>query len=191
MIEILVENPLLLLFLITAIGYPIGGSNRRRQSGVVAVLFVGLAVGAIDQRLQLPAIMFEFGLVTFMYTIGLSSGPGFFASLRRKGLRDDLFVFILLVLAAILALLLGQLLGLKPAVTAGLYAGSLTNTPVIASVIDTISRTAPADQVTALVQPAHDWLFRGLSCGCAPDNPVFSIFSSAGGMSIIARKRLV
>lgn len=148
MIEFLAEHQLVLLFLVIAIGYPLGQVKIAGASlGVAAVLFVGLAVGALDARLQLPTIMFEFGLVTFMYTIGLTSGPGFFASLRGKGVRDNLFVLATLAMAASLTLAAGKLLGLKDTVTAGLFAGSLTNTPALAGVLDTIQRTAPAAQV--------------------------------------------
>ena len=43
----------------------------------LAILFVGIAAGAIDERLVLPEVLTAFGLTIFVYTIGLSSGPGF------------------------------------------------------------------------------------------------------------------
>ena len=80
MIEILSENPLLLLFIVSAIGYAIGRIKIKGSSlGVAAVLFVGLAAGSLHPDLKLPDIVFELGLIIFVYTIGLSSGPGFFA----------------------------------------------------------------------------------------------------------------
>src|SRR5947199_365611 len=90
MIDFLRGQPLILLFLVAAIGYPlgllrIGGSSL----GIAAVLFVGLAFGALDSDLKLPEIVYQLGLVLFVYTIGLSSGPGFFRSLKRKGLRNN------------------------------------------------------------------------------------------------------
>lgn len=85
MIEFLVDNPLFLLFFIAAIGYPLGRIKIRGSSlGVAAVLFVGLAIGALDPNLKLPDVLYQLGLVVFVYTIGLSSGPGF---LRRCGAR--------------------------------------------------------------------------------------------------------
>lgn len=156
MIDLLAETPLLLLFLVAAIGYPLGRIKVAGVNlGVAAVLFVGLAVGALDPRLQLPTILFELGLMMFMYTIGLASGAGFFAALRRKGLRDNLLVLSMLVFAAALTALFARLLHLPATIATGLYTGSLTNTPALGAVIDTISRTAPPDQVETLVtEPA-------------------------------------
>lgn len=141
MIELLAGNPLLLLFVVSAIGYLIGRIQIGGISlGVAAVLFVGLAFGAIDQRLRLPDIIYLLGLVIFVYTIGLSSGPGFVASLRQRGLRNNLFIGGILVAAAGITLLIRWALGLNGAQAAGLYAGSLTNTPALAAVIEQLSR---------------------------------------------------
>ncbi|WP_287157936.1 aspartate:alanine exchanger family transporter [Chloroflexus sp.] len=147
MIDILANNPLLLLFTVSAIGYLIGRINIGGISlGVAAVLFVGLAFGALDQRLRLPDIIYLLGLVIFVYTIGLSSGPGFIASFRRRGLRNNLFVGGVIVVAAGIAVVLRMILGLNSAQTAGLFAGSLTNTPALAAVIEQLSQRG-ADEV--------------------------------------------
>lgn len=141
MIDILASNPLLLLFTVSAIGYLIGRIKIGGISlGVAAVLFVGLAFGAIDQRLRLPDIIYLLGLVIFVYTIGLSSGPGFVSSLRRRGLRNNLFIGGMIIVGAGIAALLRFLLELNDPQTAGLFAGSLTNTPALAAVIEQLSR---------------------------------------------------
>jgi putative transport protein len=145
MIQILLDNPMLLLFVVAAIGYPLGHIKIKGSSlGVAAVLFVGLAIGSLHPDLKLPEIIYVLGLVLFVYTIGLSSGPGFFASFRRKGLRDNLLVVGALLLAAALTGAAHFGLNLKPALTAGLFAGSLTNTPTLAGLLEQIKRTAPA-----------------------------------------------
>ena len=130
MIQLLIDNPLLLLFVVAAIGYPLGRIKIRGINlGVAAVLFAGLAIGALHPDLKLPEIIYLLGLVLFVHTVGLSSGPGFFASFRRKGLRDNLFVVGMLVFTAALAFAAHRLLHLKATLTAGMFAGSLTNTP--------------------------------------------------------------
>lgn len=145
MITLLVDNPLLLLFIVSSLGYLIGQIKVQGSSlGAAAVLFVGLAFGALDEAIELPDIVFLLGLVIFVYTIGLTSGPGFFASFRRKGLRDNLFAVVILLLAAGLTFLWARTLALPSPVAAGLYAGSLTNTPALAGLLDTINNTAPA-----------------------------------------------
>ncbi len=152
MIQLLIDNPLLLLFMVSAVGYLIGRIKVKGSSlGVAAVLFVGLAAGALHPDLKLPDIVFLFGLVIFVYTIGLSSGPGFFASFRRKGLRDNVFVVVMLLAATAVAVTAHFLLNFHPAVTAGLFAGSLTNTPALAGLLDTISQTAPPSELDHLL----------------------------------------
>jgi putative transport protein len=152
MLNLLIEEPLLLLFLVTSIGYAIGRIKIKGSSlGVAAVLFVGLFFGALSPEIALPAVVFELGLVIFVYTIGLSSGAGFFASFNRRGLRDNLFVLVMLSLAGIMTVTAHFLLDLKSTVTAGMFAGSLTNTPALAGLLDTIRNYAPADQLDAML----------------------------------------
>jgi putative transport protein len=104
MIAILRDNPLLLLFLVAAIGYPLGRIKIGGSSlGGATVLFVGLAFGALDPELKLPEIIYMLGLVLFVYTVGLASGSLFFQSLGKKGLRYNLLVLGGLGLAAVLA----------------------------------------------------------------------------------------
>jgi putative transport protein len=146
MIAILRENPLILLFVVAAIGYPLGRLRVGGSSlGVAAVLFVGLAIGSLDPQLKVPEILYQIGLAVFVYTIGLSSARGFIASFRRKGLRDNLLVGGMLIFAALLAAGLHFALGLKGTVTAGLFAGSLTNTPALAGVLEYVGGVAPED----------------------------------------------
>jgi len=156
LIEFLREQPLLLLFLVAAIGYPLGLVRLGGSSlGVAAVLFVGLAFGALDPDLKLPEVIYQLGLVLFVYTIGLSSGPGFFRALRRGGLRDNAFIAGMLLVAAALAVGLRLLFDLPVTQTAGLFAGSFTNTPALAGVIEALSHTTadPALRDTLLAEP--------------------------------------
>src|SRR5512140_2059331 len=106
MIELLRNDPLLLLFVVAAIGYLVGRIEIHGIGlGVAAVLFVGLILGGLDPELKLPEVFYQLGLVLFVYTVGLSSGPGFFASFRQKGFRNLLFVLGVLALAFGLAAL--------------------------------------------------------------------------------------
>ena len=56
--------------------------------GVAAVLFTGLVFGALNTDLKIPSIITNLGLVLFVYSIGLKSGPAFFKSYKKNGLRD-------------------------------------------------------------------------------------------------------
>ncbi|MCU0347620.1 MAG: hypothetical protein MUC59_11835 [Saprospiraceae bacterium] len=141
-IQLLLENKPLLLFLVIAIGYFIGRIKVAGFSfGVAAVLFVGLGFGALHPDMALPDIVYILGLVLFVYTIGLRSGPSFFASFKKSGLRDNLVVMGVLVVSAALTIALGKWMGLKSTLTAGLFCGSLTNTPALASVVDILKHS--------------------------------------------------
>jgi putative transport protein len=144
MIQLLADNPLLVLVMVAAIGYAVGQIRIGGAGlGIAAVLFVGLFFGALDPRLKLPDAFYLLGLVVFVYTVGLSSGPSFFQSLRRQGLRDNLLCVGMLTLGAGLLAALQRLLGLSPALVAGMFAGSFTNTPALAGVLDYIRGYAP------------------------------------------------
>lgn len=136
--SLLIENPLLLLFVVAAIGYPLGQIRVAGTSlGVGAVLFVGLAIGSLDPALKLPEIVYLLGLVLFVYTVGLSNGPSFFgALLRGRGLRVNAVVVLVLAVIAALVFAIHRLLGLSAPVAAGLFAGTLTNTPTLAAQIE-------------------------------------------------------
>lgn len=140
----LVQNPVLALFLVIALGYAFGRIKFGGFGlGIAAVLFVGLAFGAIFPGIEVPTIMVYFGLSLFVYSIGLASGPSFFNTIKRNGVRDVGFVVTMLALTAALTVGLHFLLGFDAQVTAGLYAGSTTNTPALAGLIDLITQKAP------------------------------------------------
>ncbi len=147
-IELLVAQPMLLLFVVLAVGYAAGRvSLWGVQLGIAAVLCAGLAAGALDPRLQLPEFVRSFGLVLFVYSIGISSGPGFVSSLRRRGLRDTAWTVTLLTIGAGVAATMGRALGLAPGITAGLFCGALTNTPALAAVLERLPSGADAPVV--------------------------------------------
>ncbi len=146
MIEIFKHNPLLLLFTVSAIGYWLGNVPiRGAKLGVAAVLFVGLAFGALDKDLEVPSILIVLGLSIFVYTIGLGSGPGFFSTFQRRGARDLWFVTAMLVVSAAITVGLHFLFGFDASTSAGLLAGSSTNTPSLAGLLDLIDQTQPAE----------------------------------------------
>lgn len=155
MIEAFKDNPLLLLFVVCAIGYWVGSIRIRGTSlGVAAVLFVGLGIGALDKDLMVPEIVIYLGLSIYVYTIGLSSGPGFFATFKRSGYRDIVFVVGMLMLSAAITVGLFYLFDLDAATAAGLFAGSTTNTSALAGLLDLIQRTASSQDLSAIAQNA-------------------------------------
>jgi len=141
--DLLAANPLVLLAILVAIGSAIGAVTLKRFAlGPAAVLFLALAVSAYDDRLKLPAVVGQFGLVLFAYAIGVSAGPSFFSALRTGG-RVLTAVVVLLLSGAAITLGVGHLLGLSGPVLSGVYAGSLTNTPALAASLAQLKSELP------------------------------------------------
>lgn len=103
--------------------------------GIGGVLFGGIAVGhfakqyGLEVNLHTLEFIREFGLILFVYTIGIQVGPGFFSSLRTSGLKLNAFAALLVVLGCIVAVVLHKLLGIPLPVILGTYSGAVTNTP--------------------------------------------------------------
>ncbi|MEZ7861640.1 MAG: putative transporter [Aeromonadaceae bacterium] len=125
-----------LLALVAVLGLWIG--NWRIYGvglGIGGVLFGGIAVGHFvgyfGGQLDMHTLHFiqEFGLILFVYTIGIQVGPGFFASLRTSGLKLNLFAALLVLLGFIVAFLIHKLFGVPLPVILGTYSGAVTNTP--------------------------------------------------------------
>lgn len=140
-------SPLMVLFGVAAIGYLVGKVRVFGFSfGIAAVLFAGLGVGWLLPDIALPEFVVQLGLVLFVYTLGLSSGPGFFAALKLKGLRDNALALAVVSGCFGLAALFSAAAGLQAAQAAGVFAGALTNTPALAGVVESLQRSGrPAD----------------------------------------------
>jgi len=144
--QLLIDHPILLLFVVASLGYLIGTFKILGSSlGVAAVLFVGLAFGAANPAFDIPDIVFILGLVLFVYSIGLSSGAAFFKSYKKNGIRDFLFIVASLILSGLMAVGLFFLFGFGADTITGIYAGSTTNTPALAGVIDYINTLGLSD----------------------------------------------
>jgi putative transport protein len=137
-LDLLAQNPLLLLFTVIGLGYLIGSINVfGLKLGVAAVLFVGMFFGALDHRLSLPEHIYVIGVVLFVYAIGLQSGHGFFASFRKRGLRFSCIAALILTVGAAGAVIIRHIMGLSAPSAAGLFCGALTSTPAMAAAVET------------------------------------------------------
>ena len=126
------------LALVAVVGLWIGNVKIRGVGfGIGGVLFGGIIVGHIvDQAgvaLSSPMLHFiqEFGLILFVYTIGIQVGPGFFASLRVSGLRLNLFAILIVILGGLVTAVLHKLFNIPLPVVLGIFSGAVTNTPAL------------------------------------------------------------
>lgn len=142
-LDLLVEEPLVLLFAVVALGSFLGSIRFGSFSfGSAAVLFAGLAASAYDPGLVIPHILGILGLAIFAYGIGISSGPQFFHVLRHYRAAVLLVVGVLLAAGGV-AVGVGSLLGLSGPIISGVYAGALTNTPALAAAIEALASNDP------------------------------------------------
>jgi putative transport protein len=131
-----VAGTLLTLSLVAAAGLALGRLSIRGISlGIAGVLFSGIAMGHLHRGIDHETLHFvrEFGLILFVYAIGMQVGPGFFASLRRQGLRLNLMALFIVVSGAGVALALHYGVGIPGPAAVGLFSGATTNTPSLAA----------------------------------------------------------
>lgn len=114
--------------------------------GVGGVLFSGLAAGHMGLAVDHHVLEFarEFGLILFVYTIGMQVGPGFVDSLRRRGLRLNTVAALIVVFGAGLAAAFHLFGGLPLATAVGIFSGATTNTPSLAAASQAFKEAAPA-----------------------------------------------
>ena len=125
-----------LLSLVSVIGLWIGHIKVKGVSlGIGGVLFGGIIVSHFMTQygvtLDPHTLHFiqEFGLILFVYTIGIQVGPGFFASLRHSGLKLNGFALMIVGLSGVLVILLHKLFDIPLPVILGIFSGAVTNTP--------------------------------------------------------------
>ncbi len=138
------------LFAILTIGAWIGQWSWRGISlGTAGVLFAALVFGHFG--LSIPKEVMDFGLILFVYSVGLTAGPSFFRTFRRRGMQFVVLAIVIVGSGALLTALAAYLLKLSPALAAGLYTGAMTCTPALASVLDSLHRIAPDEAALASV----------------------------------------
>ena len=144
-IQFLAANPLVLLFIVIGAGFLIGNISVAGFSlGPSAVLFTGIIFGAIDSRLKVPDLFYVLGLILFVYTIGLQSGPTFFSSFGRRALRANLLAAAVICFGALIVVAARYAGMFDGALAAGVFAGSLTNTPALAASIESLKHVTLA-----------------------------------------------
>ncbi|HKB00572.1 MAG TPA: TrkA C-terminal domain-containing protein [Gemmataceae bacterium] len=143
---VLEKQPLTALFLTIAIGYLVGQISVKGFSlGVGAVLFVALGMGWFAPKSAPVAMLGNFGLALFLYTVGIQYGKQFFAGLTSaNGLRANLIALVGVLSAGAVCLLFVAVMGLKVGYALGLFAGSGTSTPTLQAAIEAMGNDDPA-----------------------------------------------
>lgn len=136
-----VAQSVLVIAVVAVLGLALGSFKIKGIGlGIAGVLFSGLAVGHLGITISPPVMEFarEFGLILFVYTIGMQVGPGFFASLRRQGLPLNLMAAAIVVTGSFITIAISRLAGVPMAAAVGLFAGATTNTPSLGAAQEAI-----------------------------------------------------
>lgn len=132
---------LIVLFMAISVGFFVGRIKFGNVSlGVSAVMFVGLYLGHLGYSMNAELIPFirEFGLILFVYGIGIQVGPSFFSSFKKEGLIFNALGVGTVFLGGIITYLVHLLANIKIENAVGLMSGSVTNTPGLGAAKSTL-----------------------------------------------------
>lgn len=132
-----VESTLVYLCATAFLGLVLGKFNIKGiRLGIAGVLFMGIALAHFKSQLGYPPLngeilhfVKEFGLVLFVYSIGIDVGPRFLSSFKNDGMKLNMMVIATVLMGAIIVVILKYSFDFEPAVIVGLFSGAVTNTP--------------------------------------------------------------
>jgi len=151
-----VANTVIIYGLIIAAGIWMGKVRIYGISlGVTWVLFLGLLASYLGVHVtpETEDFLRDFGLILFVYSVGLQVGPGFFASLKKNALGNNLLAASIVITGILITILLKYLLHQPATVMAGLMSGAVTNTPGLAAAqaaVKSIHSVAPDTSLITL-----------------------------------------
>src|ERR1700752_3499114 len=131
-----VAHAVLAFSLVVALGLALGSLGIHGiRLGTAGVLFAGLFLGQAGLHIDQSILEFarDFGLILFVYTVGLQVGPSFFSSLKRQGLALNALGSSIVLLGGLIVIGLRFLANFSVPAVAGLFSGATTNTPSLAA----------------------------------------------------------
>ena len=134
---------LAVLSLISAIGLGLGKVRILGVSlGVTFVFFAGILAGHLGLQIDPQMLTYaeSFGLVVFVYALGLQVGPGFFSSFRSGGMRLNMLAIAVVLVGTLMALLGSLGLGISLPDMVGILCGATTNTPALGAAQQTLKQ---------------------------------------------------
>ena len=133
----------IIICLICATGLALGKMRLRGISlGVTFVFFIGILAGALGLQVNADVLSYaeSFGLVLFVYTLGLQVGPGFMSAFRQGGTHLNLLAIGVVLLGTLMALLTGWTHMLPLQDMLGVLCGATTNTPALGAAQQTLQQ---------------------------------------------------
>jgi putative transport protein len=148
-----VAHTILVYSLIIVVGVFLGKRKIAGISlGITFVLFAGIAAGHFGLSANHLVIEFvkDFGLILFVFSIGLQVGPGFFSSFRKGGLSLNLMALIIVFLGGATTVAIHYITGMSLPMLVGVMSGAVTNTPGLGAAQQTLTQVAGNNSVTVV-----------------------------------------
>lgn len=133
---------ILVLAFVIAVGIILGKVKIAGVSlGITLVLFVGIAVSHFGFTIDHKILSFvkDFGLILFIYAVGLQVGPGFFASFKKGGIKLNLLASGIVLLGIITTIIIHYITNIPMPTMVGIMSGAVTNTPGLGAAQETFS----------------------------------------------------
>lgn len=136
----------LVLALICAVGLALGQIKIKGISlGVTFVFFAGIIAGHFGLKVNqdMLTMLQNFGLILFIYALGVQVGPGFFSSFKEGGIKFNMLALLLLVTGTAMAVILHWTTGISIGDMMGLLSGAVTNTPMLGAAQQALLQVEP------------------------------------------------
>lgn len=144
---------IVVISLVCALGIALGKLKIVNVSlGVTFVFFLGIIAGHLGVTVNADILKYaeDFGLVLFVYALGMQVGPGFFSSVAHGGIRLNLIGLGLAVTTLLCAVALSYITPVSMPDMMGLFCGATTNTPALGAVLQTLSQLGIPGSTPAL-----------------------------------------
>lgn len=144
---------IIILSLTTAIGISLGKIRIGGISlGVTFVFFMGIVAGHLGISLNPDMLNYaeSFGLVLFVYSLGLQVGPGFFSAFRKEGIQLNLLGLIVILLGTAMAIIISYASQIPLKDMIGVLCGATTNTPALGAAQQTLKQLGQEASSAAL-----------------------------------------
>ena len=155
----------LILSVVSAVGVYLGKIKFFGVSlGVTFVFFAGILAGHLGIEVNRDMLNFaqNFGLIIFVYTLGLQVGPGFFSSLKKGGVELNMMGLAVIVIGILCTLIFHWTSGISIPTMVGLLSGAVTNTPALGA----------AQQALIQMRPGETEAVTDMALACAVTYPL-------------------
>ena len=141
-----------MISLICATGLALGKIRISGISlGATFVFFAGIIAGhfGLSVNAEMLYVMQNFGLIIFIYALGVQVGPGFFASFKKGGFRLNILAMMVIITGTIMMLSIYWMTDIRLPEMVGLFSGAVTNTPMLGAAQQTLLQIDPTDAAGA------------------------------------------